>query len=83
MKPDNILVDWSVGKQDLLRVERVTLGDMDLASKLIDDQPLQFDKEGPPGNVMWRSPEAHMARGIGKASDVFSYALVVSESICR
>lgn len=31
------------------------------------------------GSVMWRSPEGQLAKGIGKPSEVFSFALLVSQ----
>lgn len=31
------------------------------------------------GNVMWRSPEGQIGKGVGKPSEVFSFGLVVSQ----
>jgi hypothetical protein len=31
------------------------------------------------GNVMWRSPEGQLGKGVGKPSEVFSFALLVSQ----
>ncbi|KAH7078319.1 hypothetical protein FB567DRAFT_132291 [Paraphoma chrysanthemicola] len=33
------------------------------------------------GNAMWRSPEGQTGRGLSKASDVYSFGLVVSYSM--
>lgn len=78
MKPDNILVDWRLNEQGELKVEKVNLGDFDLALKLIDNQPLRAPHAV--GNVMWRSPEGQSGKGVAKASDIYSLGLVVSRS---
>lgn len=78
MKPDNILVDWRLNEQGELKVDKVNLGDFDLALKLIDNQPLRAPHAV--GNVMWRSPEGQSGKGVAKASDIYSLGLVVSRS---
>ena len=55
----------------------MVLGDFDIAFKPEGAEPLQTSYAI--GNVMWRSPEGQTARGVTKASDVFSFGLVVSE----
>jgi hypothetical protein len=35
---------------------------------------------GPVGNVIWRSPEAHIRSRVTKASDIFSFAIVICSS---
>ena len=77
MKPDNILVNWTCDNQGNQEVTDVALGDFDIASKLEGGTRLQTRYAI--GNVMWRSPEAQTGRGVTKASDVFSFGLVVSE----
>jgi hypothetical protein len=63
-----------------LRPERVVLSDLDCSLKLKGDELLRLPDGIKIGNVMWRSPEAQSGQGIGNASDVFSYGLVVSKS---
>ena len=76
MKPDNILVNWTCDNKGNREVTDVALGDFDITSKL-EGAPLQTRYAI--GNVMWRSPEGQTGRGVTKASDVFSFGLVVSE----
>jgi serine/threonine protein kinase len=78
VKPDNILVNWTCDEQGNQVVTDVVLGDFDIAFKPEGGEPLQTSYAI--GNVMWRSPEGQTARGVTKASDVFSFGLVVSES---
>lgn len=47
---------------------------MDCALKLNGKDLLNYKI----GNVRWRSPETQVGRGVGKHSDVFSFALLVS-----
>jgi serine/threonine protein kinase len=77
VKPDNILVDWASDEDGNKTVTKAALGDFDIALQLKDGKPLY----GPHavGNVMWRSPEAQTGRGVTKASDVFSFGLVVGD----
>jgi hypothetical protein len=63
-----------VDKNDQFQLEKVTLGDMDCALKL-EDQKLLNQRMG---NVMWRSPEGQLGKGVGKPSEVFSFGLLVS-----
>lgn len=77
VKPDNILVNWSCDKEGNKTVSNVTLGDFDLAFKLEASEPRQTPYAI--GNAMWRSPEGQTGRGVTKASDIFSFGLVVSE----
>jgi serine/threonine protein kinase len=73
VKPDNIFLNWYVDASDEFRLERVVLGDMDCALKLKGEKLLNYKI----GNVMWRSPEGQLGRGVGKPSEVFSFALLV------
>lgn len=77
MKPDNILVNWNCDQEGNKTVSDVTLGDFDIAFKLGGGKP----RETPYaiGNAMWRSPEGQTGRGVTKASDIFSFGLVVSK----
>ena len=77
LKPDNILVNWTCDEQGNQVITDAVLGDFDIAFKPEGGEPLQTPYAL--GNVMWRSPEGQTARGVTKASDVFSFGLVVSE----
>lgn len=74
VKPDNIFLNWYVDSSDEFHLERAVLGDMDCALKLKGEKLLNYKI----GNVMWRSPEGQLGRGVGKPSEVFSFALLVS-----
>jgi serine/threonine protein kinase len=81
VKPDNILVNWTCDREGNKTVTDVALGDFDIA----------FNSEGGEsrqtpyaiGNVMWRSPEGQTGKGVTKASDMFSFGLVVSETCSK
>jgi serine/threonine protein kinase len=80
VKPNNVFVNWHVDEKDEFHLEKVALGDMDCALKLKGGMLLNRMV----GNVMWRSPEGQLGKGIGKPSEVFSFALLVSHFwICR
>jgi serine/threonine protein kinase len=74
VKPDNIFLNWYVDSSDEFHLGKVVLGDMDCALKLQGEKLLNYKI----GNVMWRSPEGQLGRGVGKPSEVFSFALLVS-----
>ena len=73
VKPDNIFLNWYVDSSDEFHLGKVVLGDMDCALKLSGEKLLNYKI----GNVMWRSPEGQLGRGVGKPSEVFSFALLV------
>jgi serine/threonine protein kinase len=75
VKPNNIFLNWYVDEKDQFQLGKVALGDMDCALKL-QGQKLLNQKVG---NVMWRSPEGQLGKGVGKPSEVFSFALLVSQ----
>lgn len=77
VKPDNILVNWTCDENGNKTVTDVVLGDFDIAFKLEGGKPRQTPYAV--GNVMWRSPEGQTGIGVTKASDIFSFGLVVSE----
>lgn len=77
LKPDNILVNWTCDEQGNQVVTDAVLGDFDIAFKSEGGEPLQTPYAI--GNAMWRSPEGQTGIGVTKASDVFSFGLVVSE----
>ena len=56
-------------------IDRVTLIDTEDASKLENGQGVYREV----GNRLWRSPEAHAATNVGKASDIWSFGLTVSK----
>ncbi|KAK5093758.1 hypothetical protein LTS08_008822 [Lithohypha guttulata] len=72
IKPNNVMLNWSLDKNSRFTIERVALSDLDCALKLKGEKLLDHRM----GNVMWRSPEGQMGKGIGKPSEVFSFGLV-------
>lgn len=74
IKPNNVLLNWSLDETGQFQVERVVLSDLDCALRLEGAKLLHHRI----GNVMWRSPEGQMGKGIGKPSEVFSFGLLVS-----
>jgi serine/threonine protein kinase len=76
IKADNILVNWTCDKEGTKTITNVALGDFDIASKLETGALLHTTHAV--GNAMWRSPEGQTGRGLSKASDVYSFGLVVS-----
>jgi serine/threonine protein kinase len=81
VKPDNILVNWTDDGQGNKSVTDVVLGDFDIAYQLKDNESIRTPHAQ--GNVMWRSPEAQTGSGVSKASDVYSFGLVVSHLILK
>lgn len=77
MKPDNIFVNWTCNKEGNKTVTDATLGDFGIAYKQVLGVTLLRTGVAL-GNFMWRSPEGQTGSGITKASDIFSYGLVVS-----
>lgn len=73
MKPDNVFLNWYVDSSDKFHLGKVVLGDVDCALRMKGEQLLNYKI----GNVMWRSPEGQLGRGVGKHSEVFSFALLV------
>ncbi|KAK3385633.1 kinase-like domain-containing protein [Podospora didyma] len=75
VKPDNILVNWSCDEAGKTTIGDVALGSFDIAFKSEHGEP----RETPHaiGNAMWRSPEGQTGRGVTKASDIFSFGLVL------
>jgi hypothetical protein len=76
VKPNNVFLNWHVDDKDQFHLEKVALGDMDCALKLQGQKLLNHRI----GNVMWRSPEGQLGKGVGKPSEVFSFALLVSQN---
>ena len=77
MKPDNIFINWTCDEEGNKTVVDVVLGDFDIAFKSEGGEPRQTPHAI--GNAMWRSPEGQTGRGVTKASDIFSFGLVVSK----
>lgn len=73
MKPNNVFLNWRVDSDDVFHLDKVALGDMDCALHLKGDRPLNAMM----GNVIWRSPEGQVGRGIHKPSEVFAFGLMV------
>ena len=74
MKPDNVFVNWHIDKQGHFNLDKVALVDLDVALELEDGKLFNHRI----GNVMWRSPEGQLRKGVGKHSEVFSFGLLVS-----
>lgn len=70
------MLDCDKDENGQLRPCKVALGDLDCALKLEGERLLNATM----GNVMWRSPEGQVGKGVGKPSEVFSFGLLVSES---
>ncbi len=68
------MIDWNLDEKGRFRIERVAWGDSDCALKLKGERLLNHRI----GNLMWRSPEGQIGKGIGKSSEVFSFGLIVS-----
>ena len=81
MKPDNILVNWSIDTGGEKTVSDVALGDFDIAFKSQGGKACETSSAI--GNAMWRSPEGQTGRGVTKASDIFSFGLVVSALVSQ
>jgi serine/threonine protein kinase len=77
VKPDNILVDWHSDKEGDETVSNSALADFDLIFKWENVKPCNTSSAI--GNAMWRSPEGQTGTGVTKASDIFSFGLVVSK----
>jgi serine/threonine protein kinase len=73
------MVNWSCDKEGNKTVTDVALGDFDIAFKSEGGEPRQTPYAI--GNVMWRSPEGQTGKGVTKASDMFSFGLVVSRCL--
>lgn len=71
------MIDCRTNEEGQLKIERVALSDPDCSLELEGEKLLNARI----GNVMWRSPEAQIGKGIGIPSDVFSYGLLVSWTI--
>lgn len=69
------MLNWKQDENGRFRIERVVLSDLDCALKLKGEKLLDHRI----GNVMWRSPEGQVGKGVGKPSEMFSFGLVVSE----
>lgn len=61
---------------DTKDITNAVLGDFDIAYHLEDGKALRTRHAI--GNAMWRSPEGQTAVGVTKASDIYSFGLVVS-----
>ena len=73
MKPNNILIERD--EDHGMVIEQVQLTDIEDAAHVPPGYDI-LDKQV--GNWMWRSPEAHAKGRVNKASDLFSFGVVVS-----
>ena len=74
IKPNNVMISFKSSPEGDRHIHRVTLTDTEDAAKLGKGQGVY----GQVGNRLWRSPEAHAATNVGKASDIWSFGLTVS-----
>lgn len=74
MKSDNILLMYTASPSEELNITQVSVADWDNAAKVKEGEAIIGTQVG---NVMWRSPEAHTGIHIGKASDIFSFGVIV------
>ena len=81
VKPDNVLVDCDLDTEGHETVVDAVLGDFDLVFKWENAKPCHTPYAI--GNAMWRSPEGQTGRDMTKASDIYSFGLVVSEPCSR
>jgi serine/threonine protein kinase len=76
IKPDKVLVNWHSDKVGSKTVNNAALGDFDLIFRLENAKPCNTPYTI--GNAMWRSPEGQTGKGVTRASDIYSFGLVVS-----
>ena len=77
MKPQNVLVNWTCNEDGTTTTfTDVALADFWVAWRSVDREPRQplYLLE----HMAWRSLEAHAGRAMTKASDMYSFGLVVS-----
>lgn len=74
LKSNNILLMYTISSSDEVDITQVNVADWDNAAKVTEGQAITGTQVG---NVMWRSPEAHAGIRIGKASDIFSFGIIV------
>lgn len=74
LKSDNILLMYTASPSDEVNITQVNVADCDNAAKVKEGEAIIGTQVG---NVMWRSPEAHVGARIGKASDIFSFGVIV------
>lgn len=65
---------YTASSSDEVDITQVNVADLDNAAKVTEGQAITGTQVG---NVMWRSPEAHAGIRIGKASDIFSFGIIV------
>ncbi|KAI1817009.1 kinase-like domain-containing protein [Poronia punctata] len=77
VKANNIMIDYhetTNGEgETIVVVDRVQLSDLEDSTHIPPGQALSGIQVG---NQLWRSPEAHVRGAVGKASDIFSLAIV-------
>lgn len=71
---NNILVDYTDNDSKMI-INRVQLADLE---DVLHFPPRRYVEGYQFGNRMWRSPEAHAEGRVHKPSDIFSFAIVVS-----
>jgi serine/threonine protein kinase len=76
IKPNNILISYTLGPEGVREIDRVAIADTEDAAKVKKDEGIFVQV----GNVLWRSPEAQIGIRVGKASDIWSFGATVSET---
>lgn len=74
VKANNILVDWENSPHGIA-IRQVQLAGIEDATYVGPDSDIVDIQVG---NLMWRSPEAHVQARVNKPSDIFSFGIVVS-----
>lgn len=73
IKADNIMLDWDE-EEESTTIRQVKVADLEDAAYVPDNSAIVGRQVG---NWMWRSPEAHASGQVQKASDIFSFGVVV------
>jgi hypothetical protein len=68
------MVNCKKDNKGQLNIRKVVLSDLDCSLELEGEKLLHARI----GNVIWRSPEAQIGKGLSKPSNIFSYRLLVS-----
>ncbi|KAF1967045.1 calcium/calmodulin dependent protein kinase-like protein [Bimuria novae-zelandiae CBS 107.79] len=72
VKPDNVFVNCHIVAQQHFHLQKVALGDLDVALKLKDERLINHRI----GKGMWRSLDGQLGKGVGKPPEVFSFGLL-------
>ena len=76
VKPQNVYVNWTCNDDGTKTITDVVLADFWNSWKVQRGEP--YETRDPVGHIAWRSLEAHVGLAMTKASDMYSFGLVVS-----